>query len=330
MKILVTGGGGFLGEHLIEALLKLDHQVISFSRSFYPKLEQLGVQQRQGNISHFDDVNKAMLGTDACFHVASKVAMWGKWDDFYQTNVIGTQNIIKACKSNNVKHLIYTSSPSVVFGDNSLAGVNEEAPYPKKAYGRYGHSKAIAEKLALEANGSHLNVISLRPHLIYGPGDSNLIPGLIDAAKKSKLRIIGDGQNSVDVLYIANAVDAHICALEAMKNNKQEAFGKAYFIGQGPVKLWDFINQALNKLDMKPVNKKMNFQLAYFIGFLVEMIYTLFGIQNEKPPMTRFVALQLAKDHYFDHTRALKLLGWTAKVTVDEGIEKACQHYKKA
>lgn len=322
MKILVTGGGGFLGEHLIRALTKLDHEVISFSRSHYPELTKLGVKQHCGNISNLDELEKAMQGVNACFHVASKVSMWGKWKDFYQTNVIGTQNIIKACKNNGVKNLIYTSSPSVVFGDHSLEGVNETTVYPEKTYSLYGKSKALAEKEALAANSDRLKVISLRPHLIFGPGDRNLIPGLIEAAENKRLKIIGKGQNKVDVLYIDNAVDAHLCALNALVNNNKDAFGKAYFIGQGPVILWDFINEILVAYKLSPITKRINFKITYFLGFLTELFYKIFNIKSEKPPMTRFVALQLAKHHYFDHKRANVLLGWNPKVSVKDGIEK--------
>jgi nucleoside-diphosphate-sugar epimerase len=327
MKILVTGGGGFLGEHLIRALLDLNHDIVSFSRNAYPVLTSLGVTHRQGDISNSEDVTQALEGVEACFHVASKVAMWGKWSDFYKTNVLGTQNIINGCIKNNVKHLIYTSTPSVVFGDQSLEGADEELGYPKKSFSMYARSKAIAEDLALNANSVGLNVISLRPHLIYGPGDRNLIPGLLNAAKKNKLKIIGNGENLVDVIYVDNAVDAHICALNAMINNNQEAFGKAYFIGQGPVKIWEFINKVLGEYGYSPIVKSINFNLAYFIGYFVEVLFSvlsIFGFNNEKPPITRFVALQLAKHHYFKHDRALKLLNWDAKVSVNEGIKKAC------
>jgi nucleoside-diphosphate-sugar epimerase len=264
----------------------------------------------------------ASAGHDAFFHTASKVAMWGKVEDFDETNFLGTKNALNACKENSIKHFIYTSTPSVVFSDHSLSGVDESTPYPEKSYSRYGASKAKAEKWVIEQDGTAIKTVALRPHLIFGPRDKNLIPRLVQAAKKKKLKIIGEGSNKVDVLYVENAADAHIKAWHALQKRPELVGGQAYFIGQGPVVLWDFINDILAKNDLPPVQRKISFEKAFKIGAIIEKGAELFRVYNWHPPMTRFVALQLSKDHYFDHKKATDDLGWTPKVSLKEALSR--------
>lgn len=320
MNILVTGGGGFLGLHLVKELVNQGHNVYSFSRAPHPELEKIQVRHISGNLKDKENVISALKGIEACFHVASKVAMWGRWNDFYTTNVLGTKNIIEGCKKHGVKYLIYTSSPSVVFGKESISGEDESLPYPANSYSLYAKSKAMAEQLVLAANHEQLKTISLRPHLIFGPGDQNLIPNLLAARDKNRLKIIGDGKNKVDVLYVSNAVDAHLCALEKIRLEGSNVSGKSYFIGQGPVPLWDFINDVLKHKGRDIVTQKISIKKAFMVGFLIEKVLIIFRVFNIQPPMTRFVALQLGKDHYFNHQKANQLLGWNPKVSIDEAI----------
>jgi nucleoside-diphosphate-sugar epimerase len=163
--------------------------------------------------------------------------------------------------------------------------------------------------------------MAIRPHLIFGPGDLNLVPRVIEAAKKGKLRIVGDGNNLVDVTYVENASLAHVMALEKL-NPLSPIAGKAYFLGQGPLKLWDFTNELLRRSGEKPVTKKIPFKVAYFMGFMIEMVLKFLGKYDIHPPMTRFVALQLGKSHYYDHKNIEVDLGYTHKYSVSEGLDK--------
>lgn len=323
MKILVTGGGGFLGKYIVKKLISEGHEVSNFSRSDYPELTKMGVNCIKGNLTNLSDCQNALKDIDVCFHVASKVAMWGKWEDFYSTNIDGTKNIIKACLDNKVTKLIYTSTPSVVFEDQSLCGVGEEQPYANSTYSLYAKSKTIAEKEVLSANSNELKTIALRPHLIWGPGDQNLIPNLVNSAKKGRLKIIGDGQNEVDIIFVENAADAHIKALHNTSLN-----GKAVFIGQGPVKLWEFVNEILELYGEKPITKTISFKKAFFAGNVIEKGLKLIRKFNVNPPMTRFVALQLSKSHYFSHKRASEDLNWTPRISKDEGLKILSQSSK--
>lgn len=320
-KVLVTGAGGFLGSYIARDLQSQGYEVYSFSRKLYPNLEKMGVTQRQGDLAVYDDVVAAFEGMDAVIHTASQVGMWGRYDDFYKTNVTGTKNVIRACHACHIKKLVYTSTPSVAFGEESLCNVNENVGYPDKYLSMYAETKAIAEKLILLANGGSLSTVAIRPHLIFGPGDINLVPRVLEAAKKGKLKIIGDGENLVDVTYVENASMVHVMALEQLSPLAAIA-GKAYFLGQGPIKLWDFTNELLKRSGQRPVTKKISFKLAYFIGFIIEVVLKIIGKFDVHPPMTRFVALQLGKSHYYDHANIERDLGYRPKFTIEEGMDR--------
>jgi nucleoside-diphosphate-sugar epimerase len=322
MKVLITGGGGFLGSYIARELTHLKgYEVFSFSRSSHPLLTSLGVTQRLGNLASYEDVMRALSGMDAVIHTAGMVGMWGRYNDFYKTNVTGTENILKAMKELGIKKCVYTSTPSVAFGRESLCGVDESTPYPDEYLTHYAKTKAMAEKLVLAANGLELSTVALRPHLIFGPGDLNLIPRVIEARKKGRLKMIGDGENLVDVLYVENAAKAHVLALLKLEVGHPIA-GKAYFLGQGPVKLWDFINTLLKGVGMNPVTKKISVNTAFTIGFLIECFLKAFRIYDVHPPMTRFVALQLGKSHYFDHHNLEQDLGYYPSISIEEGIRR--------
>jgi nucleoside-diphosphate-sugar epimerase len=321
-KVLVTGAGGFLGGYIVRDLISCGmYEVYSFSRGLYPKLEAMGVHQRQGDLGNYDDVEAALTGMDAVIHTASQVGMWGRYKDFHRTNVVGTENIIKACHKLKISKLVYTSTPSVAFGNQSLCGVTEAIGYPDKYLSMYAESKAIAEKLILLANNATLSTTALRPHLIFGPGDLNLVPRVLEAAKSGKLRIVGDGENLVDVTYVENASLAHVMALEKLCPESPIA-GKAYFLGQGPLKLWGFTNELLKRSGVSPVTSKIPFRVAYLIGYLIEVMLNIFGRFDVDPPMTRFIALQLSKSHFYDHKNLENDLGFTPKYSIEEGLDK--------
>ncbi|PIK15452.1 NAD-dependent epimerase/dehydratase family protein [Halobacteriovorax sp. JY17] len=322
MNILVTGAGGFLGFYIARDLKELGHRVYNFSRSHHRDLDQLEITTRIGNLNNPKSIENALEDIDAVFHVAGKVAMWGKWDDFYQTNTIGTKNLVEACKKKGIKKLIYTSTPSVVFGEGDLLGQDETLNYPKKYLSLYAKSKMLAEKYVLDQNSESFLTCSLRPHLIFGPRDKNIIPRLIEASKKNKLKIVGDGENLVDIIYVENAAKAHIQAFEKLTVNSKVA-GSSYFIAQErPVKLWDFINQILQINGQSPITKKIPTNTAYRIGAIIEFFLKLFRVWNIHPPMTRFVALQLGKSHYFSHKKAQADFNYSPSISIEEAIEK--------
>jgi len=315
--VLVTGGGGFLGQAIVERCLLRGYEVRVIGRQPLPKSIADKVDFRRGNLADQKFVQSTVQGCDYIFHVAAKAGIWGKWEDYVESNLTGTYHLINAARVFEVKAFIYTSTPSVVFTGGSFNGANEELPYGKNWLCAYAETKAAAEKMVLTAASPHLRVCALRPHLIWGPGDHHLFPRIIASARSGKLKMVGDGNNKVDVTHVDTAANVHLQALDALLAGK--ANGKAYFISEGtPVKLWEFVNRLLIGADIRPVTKKISLRRAYTLGAIFETIWTLFKLKGE-PPMTRFVAVELAKDHWFDVSAAQKDLGlkpahntWTA------------------
>ncbi|MEZ4754894.1 MAG: NAD-dependent epimerase/dehydratase family protein [Bdellovibrionota bacterium] len=320
-KYIITGGAGFVGKALGKALLSVGHKVVSVSRGLHPELNALGIETVACNLASDPEVLiRTFSGAEAVFHVASKVDMWGLAEDFYATNVIGTKNVIDACRKARVKKLIYTSTPSVVAHDADLNGVNEAYPYPKEYAAYYPETKAAAEKDVLSANGQDLYTIALRPHLIWGPEDTNLIPTVIERAEAGKLMIVGDGQNLVDICFITDCVKAHILAEQALENNPN-ARGNTYFISQGePVKLWDWINEILIRSGHDPLTKQVSKRIAMFAAHIFEMISCLRPSFPE-PRFTKFLVSEMSTNHYFDISAAKRDLGFEPEYSVAEAMD---------
>lgn len=324
MRVLVTGAGGFLGFEIVKMLRQRGLSVRSLSRQSYPKLQALGVDHLCGDLADLSKVRQAVEGCDVVFHVAAKAGIWGKWSEYYQANVVGTQNILQACRDCRTPRLIFTSSPSVTFAGVDQNGVSNNEPYSSKFLAYYPYSKAIAEKLVLESNSDSLLTIALRPHLIWGPDDPHLIPRLVARAKKGKLRKIGSADKLVDTVFVENAALAHLCALDRLQKGASCA-GKAYFVSQGePEPLWSFINKILSVYGLPPVTRSVPQWLAVRVGGILETLYSLLPLSGE-PPMTRFVALQLSTAHWFDTTPIREDLGFVPTITTAQGLERLRQ-----
>ncbi len=290
MKILVTGGGGFLGRSLVEQLLARGDQVRTLARGKYPDLERAGAEVRQGDIRDFDAVNSACREVDAVIHTAAVAGIWGPWEWFYGINTVGTQHVVAACRQQRVPRLVYCSSPSVTFDGDDQENADESAPYPRRWLCHYPHTKALAEQHVLTANGQEgLFTCALRPHLIWGPRDQHLIPRLFDRARRGRLFRVGDGKNLIDMIYVENAAAAHIQAMDALTPGSPVC-GQAYFISQGdPVNCWEWLNQLLALAKLPPVRRSISFKTAYGLGAALETAYGVLRLKSE-PRMTRFLA----------------------------------------
>jgi nucleoside-diphosphate-sugar epimerase len=308
-KALVTGGGGFVGKAVVMQLLELGVETRVIGRHRYPDIEAAGAECFVGNISNPQVMTEAARGVDIVFHVAALAGIWGSWQDYYLSNVVGTEKVIESCQANNVSMLIYTSTPSVVFNGRDIQGADERLDYAEKSLCHYATSKIMAEKMILDANSSDLRTCALRPHLIWGPGDPHLLPRLLTSGKKKQLKRVGDGANLVDISYIDNVAHAHILAAKNLAG-KGTASGKPYFISQGtPVNLWNWINALFAEMAISPVQSSLSETFAYRLGGVLELLYTAIRAKKE-PRMTRFLAEQLAKSHYFSIANARKDLGY--------------------
>ena len=325
MRALVTGGGGFLGAALVRKLLDEAWEINTLQRGDYPFLTEWGANVFRGDILNKDKVIEAMQGCDIVFHVAAKAGVWGDYVDYYQANVVATENIISACQQLGVQYLVYTSTPSVVFDGKNEIGINERTEFPREYFNAYQETKAFAEQKVIAANSQTLKTVALRPHLIWGPGDRHLVPRVINRAKSGKLKLVGNGQNKVDSCYIDNAVQAHLVAAKEIMS-RGRCSGKVYFISNGePIAMADLLNKILASAGLNEINKSVNPAIAYLVGWLLEITYTLLNIKEE-PIMTRFVAKQLSTSHWFDLTAAKKELNYRPDVTIDEGMEILKQH----
>lgn len=321
MKVFVTGGGGFLGLVLVKQLLAEHYQVVTYSRKTYKELDQLGVTHFQGDMSDLSTLKAAMTGCEAVFHAAAQVGIWGDYKDFYQANVLGTQNVLSACKELQIKYLVFTSSPSVVYEDKA-EGSDESLPYPQKYDAYYPETKAIAEQKVLKANSNAMTTCALRPHLIWGPGDVHFIPRLFEKRRKGKLRLLGKGEHLVDTIYVDNAARAHIQAFEAMLEAPGSVGGKAYFLSQdAPISISEFMNRLLDTGELPPIDKTINARVALFAGWLLQTVYKLFRIKSE-PQVTLFVAKQLSSPHWYDISAAKRDFGYSPQVSIDEGMKR--------
>jgi len=327
MNILVTGGGGFLGRHIALRLHDAGHTVTILGRKRYEGLPET-LNQIQADLRDAPAIENACAGMNAVFHAGAMTGIWGNSQDFQDINVGGTQNVLKACLQYGISRLVYTSSPSVVYDRADLQNADESLPYARRWLCDYPKTKAVAEKVVLDANGQEgLLTTALRPHLIWGPGDPHLVPRIVERARRGQLVRVGDGSNRVDIIYIDNAVEGHVRAFEALEDGSAVA-GKVYFLSDGePVVLWDWINELLQKLDIPPVTRSISYQNAKCLGHLLEGIYRAFGLTGE-PRMTRFLASQLATSHYFDISAAQRDFNYRPIVSPQEGMDRLIRSLK--
>jgi nucleoside-diphosphate-sugar epimerase len=328
---LVTGAGGFLGRYIVEQLVARGDKVRALVRRNAPELEALGVECVHGDVRELTDVKRACRDVGVVYHTAAIAGIWGPWHHFYDTNVLGTKNVISACNHSGVAKLVFTSSPSVTFSGRDQCGIDESEPYPSRWLAHYPHTKALAEKMVLAANGQHhangqhpLLTCALRPHLIWGPRDQHLIPRLLDRARKGQLRRVGNGQNRIDAVYVENAAAAHLLAADALAPESSIS-GRAYFITNGePVNCWQWINEILTAAGLPPVQRSVPSPIAYGAGAVLETLWTALG-RTDEPRMTRFLAAQLGTSHYFNISAARRDFGYEPKISMAEGIKMLAQ-----
>jgi 2-alkyl-3-oxoalkanoate reductase len=330
VKILVTGGGGFLGQALCRGLRARGHEVVSFNRGHYAALDAIGVAQVQGDLAQRDAVLAAAQGCEAIMHNAAKAGAWGSFDSYYQANVVGTRNVIEACRAHAIGRLVYTSTPSVTHRATHPVegGTADTVPYGEHLKAPYAATKLTAEKDVLAANDAALATVALRPRLIWGVGDNQLVPRLAERARAGRLRFVGDGHNRIDTTYIDNAAQAHLDALDHLAVGAACA-GRAYFISNGePRSVREIVNALLAAVGAPRVDGSIPFGVAYALGAVCEGLWHALPLKGE-PPMTRFLAEQLSTTHWYDMAPAHRDFGYVPRVSIDEGLARlaaACRN----
>lgn len=326
---MVTGGGGFLGRRIVELLLEEGHEVHFLARSAYPEVEALGARGHRVDLRDAHALRGALEGCDAVFHAASKAGYWGSPVEYEAINVRGTENLLAACRDAGVPRLVYTSTPSVVGYGAEAEGI-AEAPYPDAWESPYGATKARAERLVLAANGPGLATVALRPHLVIGERDPHLVPRVVQRARAGRLVAVGDRTNRVDLTYVDNAAWAHLDAARALTGADAPCAGRAYFVSNdAPVVLWDWLDDFLARVGAPPVRRQVPLPVAKVLGAAVEGAWRGLGLDGE-PPMTRFLALALARSHWYDMGPAKRDLGYRVRVPFDEATERTARWFSRA
>ncbi len=320
MKVLVTGGGGFLGSAICRQLLARGDEVIAYQRSASEELEKLGIQIVRGSITDAELLNSALKGIDAVIHTAAKAGIWGPYDDYFRPNVTGTENVISACRNNGIHKLVFTSSPSVTHADGDIEGGDESLPYAEHYNSPYPATKALAEQMIMAANCPELHTVSLRPHLIWGPGDNHLLPKLLERVKSGKLKLPGPDK-LIDTIYIDNAAKVHLLALDRLQSDPETIGGKTYFVSNDePLPQSQIIGGLLKaaglEVDIQPISP----HIALAAGTLLETGWKLLRLKSE-PPITRWSAEHLSTAHWYDISAAKRDLGYTIETSIAEGLE---------
>ena len=325
MKVLVTGAGSLLLGGVAQQLAARGDEVVCFQRRVSESPHQ-NITMFAGDIRDRGSVTEAAVGCDAIIHGAARVGVMGSWEDFYSTNVDGTINILRAATEHRISKLVYVSTPSVAHVGQAIEGDVATPATTGRKHAHYAESKAQAEILALLANSAELGVVALRPHLVWGPGDTQLVGRIVERSRQGRLVMVGTGHALVDSTYIDNAVSAHIAALDAVAPGSPCA-GKAYVISNGEPRT---VNELMSRICLAAAvefsPKHIPAVIARNIGSVMERVWPL--IRKDEPPMTRFVAEQLGTAHWFDQRPAQEDLNWKPEVSLDEGFARLTIWFK--
>lgn len=317
MKVLVTGASGFLGQATATAVRDAGHEVRTFQRR---PSGVAGVQDVAGTMTDDAAVARAVEGVDAVVHLAAKVSLAGDPADFARVNVDGTRALVDAARRAGARRFVFVSSPSVAHTGSSLVGAGAGVAEPQHARGDYARTKAAAELLALDADAPGFAVVAVRPHLVWGPGDTQLIGRIVERARTGRLPLLDSGAALIDTLYVDNAASAMVAALEHAADD--DVHGNAYVVTNGePRPVADLLAGICTASGVAAPRWHVPAAVARVAGSLVESVWRVRPGQDE-PPMTRFLAEQLSTAHWFDQRRTRADLQWAPSVSIDEGLAR--------
>ena len=310
MKVLVTGARSLLGADLVRRLLARGEHVTVLQR----RPAGLGCAEVLADVADHDSVAAALQGHEVVVHLAARVGVAGSWSEFLRSNVAGTRSVVDGSRAAGVRRMVHVSSPSVAHAGDPLVGEGAGPADPDRARGHYARSKALAERVALAADGPDLAVLALRPHLVWGPGDTQLVGRIVTRARAGRLVLIGSGAALVDTTYLPNAVDALVAAIGA------PAHGEPVVVSNGePRPIAELVTRICAAAGVPGPRRHLPYGAAWTAGLLAEGVWDVLG-RSDDPPITRFVAAQLATAHWFDQRRTREVLDWTPRVRLDDGF----------
>ena len=326
MKTLITGATGFLGGALARRLHNMGWAVTALGRNPVKlnELEAEGIRPLRLDIQQMDELTASFKGMEIVFHCAAFPSPWGSFEKFHQANVIGTRNVVRACLENNVKRLVYVSTPSIYFDHNSRINVKETDPLPNPI-SHYAATKLLAEEEIDKGFADGLACVSIRPRALFGEGDTVIFPRLIPRLESGRLPILGDGENVVDLTYIQNVVDALLLCAESPANT----LGKKYNISNGePVKIWELVVRICDELGLPHPKRKVSHRTANAAASMLEFFYS-FIPSSPEPPLTRVSVSMMSNSTTLDISAARNELGYQPKVSVDEGVQRFLKWWKE-
>jgi nucleoside-diphosphate-sugar epimerase len=323
MRVLVTGGSSLIGAGVAAALLARGDDVVVQQRH---RCEALDVRQQLGDIRSLDVVIAAAEGCDAIVHLAAKVGVVGDWEQYRSINVDGTRNVLVAAQRLGIGRVVHVSSPSVAHGGEPIVGATAEPPVLGRRHAWYPESKAMAEIEAVRTASDEIGVVAIRPHLVWGPGDTQLVGRIVQRAAAGRLALVGGGRALVDTTYIDNAVDALVAALDAVEPGAR-CSGRAYVVSNGePRMIRELVEGICRAADVPFEPRSVSLGVGRAVGAVVERVWPLLRRADE-PPLTQFLAEQLGTAHWFDPRPARDDLGWTPVVSIDEGLARLAAWY---
>lgn len=315
MRVLVTGGSSLLARRAAEQLLARGDDVTLLQRH----LVALDVPQVLGDIRDEVIVDHAVRSCDAVIHCAAKVGVVGSWSEYRSINVGGTENIVDAARRHGISRLVHVSTPSVAHQGTALVGVGATPAATGRRGAFYAESKAVAEQLVHAASGDALPIVTIRPHLVWGPGDTQLVGRIVDRARAGRLALVGDGCALIDSTYVDNAASALLAALDAAVPGAR-CNGRAYVVANGePRPVAELVAGICRAAGIDATPRHVPRPIALAAGSLIERAWAMLRIDGE-PPLTRFLAEQLGTAHWFDPRPARDDLGWIPAVSVDDGL----------
>lgn len=323
-RVLVTGTSGLLGRAVAQLLFDRGYSVVTLQR----RAVDAPWDSLQGSVADPDVAARAVHGVDAIVHLAAKVSFTGAWDEFVATNIVGTRQLIAAARHAGVRDFVFVSSPSVAHLGASIVGSGAGAASPEFARGHYARSKAAAEELALAADSPTFRVTAIRPHIVWGPGDTQLVERVVERARAGRLPLLDGGRALIDTTYVDNAAEAIVRGLERM----DYAHGQALVVTNGePRPVGELIAGICSAAGVRAPGYSVPGWLARGAGSAIEKAWTAAGSRgwvHDEPPMTRFLAEQLSTAHWFDQRHTQAVLDWTPAVSLDQGLAKLAEYYR--
>ncbi len=322
MRVLLTGGSSLLGAGVARALHARGDDVVVLQRRPAAVAAELGLAEHLADLNDADAVGRAMEGVEAVIHLAARVGVVGSASQFHEANVSGTRTVLDAARAHRVSRFVFISSPSVAHSGSALAGTGADPADPSRAKGHYSRSKAQAELDVLAADGPGFATIAIRPHLIWGPGDTQLVGRIVDRARSGRLALVGGGRALIDTTYIDNAVDAVVAALD----HAQDGHGQAFVVSNGePRTVAELVERICSAGGVEAPTRSVPRSVAWAGGAVAEGLWWV-GRRTDDPPMTRFLASQLATAHWFDQRRVREVLQWAPRVSLEEGFARLAEH----